>query len=124
METKWIPCSERLPVGELQVYVLCHVEGCSRPRLLSYYNGPQPRWYDEEDNQFHGTVLAWTWLPQLPKPPSPSYVTVCGQLELKPYRPLVSISLWDAKSNEVALQVTPETAHELLKQLKTFIQEN
>jgi hypothetical protein len=68
---KWISCADRMPDGpsdsELMVYVLCHVSGCTRPRLLGWYTGPSPRWYDEYDNQFYGYVLAWMPLPPLPE---------------------------------------------------------
>jgi hypothetical protein len=65
----WIPTTQTLPTSTKpvdQIYVLAHVQGCKRPRLLSYYTGNNPRWYDEEDNQFYGDVLNWMSLPPLP----------------------------------------------------------
>lgn len=68
----WILCSEKMPShpigGTWQIFVLCHVKDHQRPRLLSYYTCDQPRWYDEQDNQFYGEVLAWMELPDLPNP--------------------------------------------------------
>jgi hypothetical protein len=66
----WIPTTQTLPNSTKpvdQIYVLAHVQGWKRPRLLSYYTCPKnPRWYDEEDNQFYGEVLHWMKLPELP----------------------------------------------------------
>jgi hypothetical protein len=66
----WISCADRMPArplaGSLMVYVLCYGVGFARPRLLGWYTGESPRWYDEEDNQFYGYVTFWMPLPEPP----------------------------------------------------------
>ncbi len=61
----WIACSDTTmpPHG----YYLVTVPHCARPRLFQWYAKSVPfRWYDENDDRYHGDVTHW-----MPLPPPP-----------------------------------------------------
>lgn len=60
----WIACSERMPPHG---FYLAYDPRCKRIRLMQWYAQSTPhRWYDEEDNQFHGDITHWMPIPKGP----------------------------------------------------------
>ncbi len=64
----WIASADKMPPhGKC----LAWDSGCKRIRLMEWYAKSVPhRWYDEEDNQFHGDISHWQPLPESPVKPA------------------------------------------------------
>jgi hypothetical protein len=66
---QWIPCSERMPSGAYDNWVLAIGLGWRRARLLNWCDTKEPHWRNENDDRgyFGSDPTHWMPLPQPPK---------------------------------------------------------